>query len=230
MRLPTKTSLTLVAAAAALAAWSAGLCLAGLMLAPLATRADLDDSADRGNSAVLGSPANPADSSAQLADLNQAPAARPVAAGAAPASQPDRLSAGPASQPGQATGHISYLLTRNLHPSLRERQLLARRDLSATDRSLVEIHSILKASQKTVEDLVAAKKEFDQLAPEVQNSYRDKATLIEQVLKELPPEEQARLLALNPRERAKAIMDLIAQHKARQLLSAPTPPGPTPPK
>jgi hypothetical protein len=205
-------------------AWSAGLCL----VAPMpAARAELDDAADLAGSAVLGSPVNPADSSVQWTGENSAPAARPAAAHSA--SQPDRLS-GPTTQPGQSTGYISYLLTRNLPLSFRERQLLARRDLTSADRNLVEIHSILKASQKTVESLVRAKKEFDQLAPEVQNSYREKARMIEQVLVTLPPEEQARLLALSPRERAKAIMDLIAQYKARQLLNNSNPSGPQPPK
>ena len=222
MRLRTMTFLTLVLAAAA--AGSTG-------LGPMsAARADFDDSAEGASSTALGSPVDPTDSAIQLAGLNPVPAAKP-AAGAAPpsASQPDRRSS-PTTQPGASTS-ISDLVTRDLPQSLREKQLLARRDLSATDHSgLVEIHSILKASQKTVESLVAAKKEFDQLAPDLQSSYREKANLIKQVLAKLSPEEQARLLALNPRERAKAILDLIAQYKARQLLNSPTPPGPTPPK
>jgi hypothetical protein len=225
METRTKTFLTRVLATT----WSVGLCLVGLMSAPRAALADLDDPADLAGSTTLGSPANPADSSFQLAGLNQASPAKPATGTASSASQPDpRI--GPASQPGQSVGHISYLLTRNLPLSFRERQLLARRDLTAADRSLVEIHSILKASQRTVESIVRAKKEFDQLASDLQSSYREKAKLIEQVLTTLPPEEQARLLALNPRERAKAIMDLIAQRKAHQLLSSPNPTGPQPPK
>ncbi|MDD4889491.1 MAG: hypothetical protein PHU85_06135 [Phycisphaerae bacterium] len=124
---------------------------------------------------------------------------------------------------------ISFLLTRSLPKDLREAHLLARTDLTPRDRQLVGFHAILRDSQKSIEQIVNQKKEFDRMPTDQQARYREKAVLIEKVLNSLSDSERSQLLSLNPKERAKRIMELAAQIKARQLREGSNP-APTTPK
>lgn len=159
-------------------------------------------------------------------------AGTPDASAVAPSSQPAQATALPATRPEGS--QVTSLLTGHLPPHLREGHLLAMRDLTPRETQLVGLRLILRDSQKTIEQIVSQKREFDQMPPEAQARYRERAALIEQVLNSLSPTEQSKLLALTPKERAKRIMELAAQLKAKQLRDGVTPPSgsptsPTPP-
>ena len=159
------------------------------------------------------------------------PAAVKVKSGATP--QPDVMAqplrqplltlrpatqATPAGLPGQGGSQVSFLLTRNLPENLRVRHQLLWKQASKEQQDTWrgQYYSILGDANARLEDWVKHKKEFEQLTPEVKERYRQKAALTDQVLKSLPPAEQVQLLNMTPAERARRIMELAAELKARQ--------------
>ena len=142
------------------------------------------------------------------------PAASAAVLAVPPASQPHRTAVPPTQPHGSM---ISFMITRSLPQRLSSRQLIARKEISPADEKWIDFHGMLQASQKTVEDVIRAKKDFDKLSPDMKKSKADKAMLIEQVLKELTPEEQAHIISLPPEARAKAIMELVAQRRAKLI-------------
>ncbi|MCG3180126.1 MAG: hypothetical protein BIFFINMI_02481 [Phycisphaerae bacterium] len=137
------------------------------------------------------------------------PVTRPAAA---PATQPDELHA---HIRGMNRRQISDLLTRNLPDHLRRQApVIAAQADEAEQIAIPPRVGILDDTQAELNRIIQAQKDFRDLKPEVQDRYREKAALIQQVYDSLSPSEKARLLSLTPEERAKVLREKIAELRA----------------
>ena len=160
-----------------------------------------------------------------------APTTQPDAPEAAvPASQPDGPIASPVAQPAppaempERPSQITFLLTRNLPEHLLRRNRVMWAQATEAERTdYRRIWSVLQNARAELEQIIQHKKQFDQFAPAVQQRYREKGELIEQVLDRLSPTEQAQLLNMSTEARAKRMLELIAELKAEQNRAAPAP-------
>ncbi len=144
--------------------------------------------------------------------------ARPMAdLAAAATTQPDAAVAAPQG--------ITHLLTRSLPDRLAKRHLELWKSASDEQRGRMRgtVRAILELTQAELEVYIARKNQFDRFSPEIQDRYRQKADLIEQVLEQLSPTEQARLLNMPADQRAKRILELAAELKIQQSRVPPTP-------
>jgi len=154
--------------------------------------------------------------------------AAPALADPAPTTQPDGLAATAAAPTTQPELSVSVA---GLPPRLQAQNRLVFIQMSTEQRKVMRdnVASILKRTNEEVVTFFRHKNQFDLLAPEVQERYRQKASLIEQVLDRLSPTEQARLLNLPAEERAKRVLELVAELKIQQSRTPPpAPPQPAP--
>ena len=145
----------------------------------------------------------------------------------APTTQPDKATAQPdeadAQPRGLRPGHIGFLLTRNVPEHLREKhQLLWAQATEAQRKEIRRRFSTLRANFIDLQGIVQARKEFQDLKPQVQDRYRQRAELIEQILDKMTPSEKARVLAMPVEERAKFFLEEIARLKAEQARETDT--------
>lgn len=131
----------------------------------------------------------------------------------APTTQPDE-----ADSPAQRTSQIGFLLTRNLpeHMKRRNREIVHRMPADERNRLRPYVGILQNANAELVQTISSRKSEFEQMAPERKDYYRQRAADIEEVLSRLSSNEKARLLAMPPKERAAKLLEMIAKLKAER--------------